>query len=332
LTYAIEVQDLVKTYPKPRNFFEIFSKKNGEEILALDEVNLKVKNGELFGVLGPNGAGKTTLTKILCTLIIPTKGEVRINGYDALNNGGEVRSLIGLVSSDERSFYWKLSGRQNLLFFALLHDFKKGQAKKRVEEVLDEVGLKNNADNRFETYSSGMKQQMSIARGLLHKPEILFMDEPTRSLDPNAARETRDFISNTVREGKTVFLATHNLHEAELLCDRVAILDKGKVRGVGSVKDFEKTFKQGEKITVEIKDFDNKKISSLRKLSSVKVYDEIKVSEKFYRLKILTHEDSVSEIIENIIKLGGKINSIKTENTRLEEIFKRLTIGGEKID
>lgn len=332
LADAVEAYNLRKIYPQPRNFFEMFTKKRNNEVLALDGVSLKVKKGECFGVLGPNGAGKTTLTKILCTLILPSEGTAMVNGYDVLKEGSKLRSSVGLVSSDERSFYWKLSGRQNLMFFALLHDFKRREARKRVEEVLEEVGLKEKADSRFETYSSGMKQTMSIARGLLNDPEILFMDEPTRSLDPNAAREIRNLILKEAGKGKTIFLTTHNLHEAELLCDRVMILHKGKVRGLGSVKDLEKMFKHGKRITLEVQGFNGIKISSLKKFKAIESLEEFRVSDKIYRLNIETSEDSTSEILETIINLGGKITAIKTKETNLEQIFEKLTKGGITVD
>ncbi len=218
-----------------------------EEFTSLDSVNLKVREGEVFGIIGPNGAGKTTLIKILCTLIFPTSGNAYVNGYDVVLESSKVRQSLGLVATDERSFYWRLTGRQNLEFFANLHNFYSKKSRDRVNEVLDIVRLKDKADELFMGYSAGMKQRMAIARGLLNDPSVLFMDEPTRSLDPGAAQNLRDFIKNYIakEQGKTIFLSTHNLEEAEQLCHRIAIFDEGKIKATGSSQDLKEGLGNG---------------------------------------------------------------------------------------
>lgn len=205
-------------------------------LTTLEGVNLRVKEGEVLGLLGPNGAGKSTLIKILCTLILPTEGKAYVNGYDVVKEGQKTRSSIGFITTDERSFYWRLSGRENLQFFATLHNLSPSQVRSKVEELLDVVHLKNRADEPFLNYSAGMKQRMAIARGLLNDPSVLFMDEPTRSLDPGAAKSLRDFIKEHIvaEKGKTVFISTHQLDEAEQLCDKIAILDDGRIKAQGS--------------------------------------------------------------------------------------------------
>jgi len=202
-------------------------------------INLQVREGEVFGLLGPNGAGKTTLIKILCTLIFPSAGTARVNGYDVLKESKKVRESIGYVTTDERSFYWRLTGRQNLEFFANLHNYYSSRARERVFELLEIVNLENRADDPFLSYSAGMKQRLAIARGLINDPRVLFMDEPTRSLDPKAAQSARDFISSYIirEQEKTIFLSTHNLSEAEQLCNRIAILDEGKIKIAGSPQE-----------------------------------------------------------------------------------------------
>lgn len=217
----------------------------------MDGVDLSIRKGEVFGILGPNGAGKTTLIKILCTLILPTEGEARVDGFDVVKESGKVRESIGLVTTDERSFYWRLTGRQNLEFFASLHNFYSDDARDMVDELLGVVDLKFAADERFLNYSAGMKQRMAIARGLLNDPSVLFMDEPTRSLDPGAAQGLRNFIKEEiVRErGKTIFISTHNLEEAEQLCDRVAIFDDGRIKVVGSPNDLKADLGDGSKLS-----------------------------------------------------------------------------------
>ncbi|MGV8175488.1 MAG: ABC transporter ATP-binding protein [Methanothrix sp.] len=216
-------------------------------ITTLDGISLKVKEGEVLGLLGPNGAGKSTLIKILCTLILPTKGNAFIKGYDVVKESKEARSRIGFITTDERSFYWRLSGRDNLRFFATLHNMPQSLAKTRVEELLDVVLLKSRADEPFLNYSAGMKQRMAIARGLLNDPDVLFMDEPTRSLDPTSARNLRAFIKEHIamQSGKTVLISTHQMDEAEQLCDRVAILDQGRIKAQGSPAELKCSLPQG---------------------------------------------------------------------------------------
>jgi ABC-2 type transport system ATP-binding protein len=236
----------------PRGIVDYFRRRPAAGgITPVDGVDLSVRKGEVFGILGPNGAGKTTLIKILCTLILPTGGEARVNGFDVEKESGRVRESIGLVTTDERSFYWRLTGRQNLEFFASLHNFYSDDAREMVDDLLGVVDLKYAADERFLNYSAGMKQRMAIARGLLNDPAVLFMDEPTRSLDPGAAQGLRDFIKEEiVRErGKTIFISTHNLEEAETLCDRVAIFDDGKIKVVGSPSDLKAALGDGSKLS-----------------------------------------------------------------------------------
>jgi ABC-2 type transport system ATP-binding protein len=234
MSHIIETFDLTKRYPQIKRYHEIvihpFQKR---EITALDGVNIRVKRGEVFGLLGPNGAGKTTLIKTLCTLLLPNEGRALVNGYDIVKEEREVKRCIGYVVNDERSFYWRLTGRQNLGFFAMLNNLTPDRANRRIDEVLQLVGLEANGDKRVKDYSTGMKQKLAIARGMLSDPEVLFLDEPTRSLDPMIAKSLREFIRRNIAEGqgKTVFLSTHNLGEAEELCDRLAIIDRGKTGG-----------------------------------------------------------------------------------------------------
>lgn len=246
--YSIETRDLTKRFVLYRGFLDAMRRSGNREILTtLDKVNIKVQEGEVFGLLGPNGAGKSTLIKILCTLILPSEGEAYINGYDVVKDGQMARESLGFVTTDERSFYWRLSGRQNLQFFATLYNLPQSAVRSRTEELLDVVRLKHRADEPFYSYSAGMKQQMAIARGLLNDPAVLFMDEPTRSLDPGAASNLRKFIKEKIvaEKGKTIFISTHQLDEAEELCDKVAILDEGKIKANGSPLELKASLSDG---------------------------------------------------------------------------------------
>ncbi len=240
MNFAIEAFQIEKTFVKKRSVNELIRHpfRRAERIQALRGVDLHVQKGEIFGLLGPNGAGKTTLLKILSCLILPDRGRAVVAGEDVVQEG-KVKPKIGLVHTDERSFYWRLSGRENLDFFSRLYDVPRRRTRSRIGELLERVDMVEAADRRFADYSSGMKQRLAIARALLHDPPILMMDEPTRSLDPASAMSLRAFVRDELkaRDGKTILLATHNLREAETLCDRVAILVKGKVREIGTVQE-----------------------------------------------------------------------------------------------
>ncbi|MCK4244212.1 MAG: ABC transporter ATP-binding protein [Candidatus Omnitrophica bacterium] len=208
---------------------------------ALDDVNFIVKEGEIFGILGPNGAGKTTLLKILATLILPTKGEAWLAGYHIIKEAEKVKLCLGFHSGEERSLYWRLSGRENLSFFATLYNLTSQRSRIRIKEILELLELKE-PDKKVYLYSTGMRQRLSLARALIPDPPILLLDEPTKSLDPKSAYELRKFLKEELvkKRGKSILWVTHNLREAEEVCDRLAIMEKGKIKTTGSVEELEK--------------------------------------------------------------------------------------------
>lgn len=235
---AIRAENLTKIYPIIKGYRELILhpfRKTG--VTALAGVNLEVDSGRCFCLMGPNGAGKTTLIKIFSTLVLPDSGRAFVNGFDVSKSPKEVKNSIGYALGEERSFYWRLTGRQNLEFFAALNGISWRERRDKIEEVLKLTGLKEAADLRFNTYSTGMRQMMSFARALLAEPKILFVDEPTRSLDPKSALKIRKFIREEMvdRQGRTVFWATHNLAEAQEFGHDLAIIDKGQVKTSGSV-------------------------------------------------------------------------------------------------
>lgn len=204
---------------------------------AVDNVSLAIHQGELFGLLGPNGAGKTTLVKMLCTLILPTSGQATVVGY-SLAQPEKIRQKVGLVVSDERSFYWRLTGWQNMAFFASMVGLSGREADQRIRRVLNHVDMVADAGKSFRTYSTGMKQRLAIARSLLHQPTILFMDEPSRSLDPKATSRLHQQIRElNYQQRTTIFLITHDLSEAEKLCGRVAVMHHGQIKVSGRPSD-----------------------------------------------------------------------------------------------
>jgi ABC-2 type transport system ATP-binding protein len=202
-----------------------------KRIEVLKAVSFTVPSGSITGLLGPNGAGKTTLLRILATSVLPDGGAARILGSDVTRHTAQVRARLGFVLSEERSFFWRLTARQNLKFFAVLANMDTGAVLERIRELSDLLRLEKELDKPFRDLSTGMRQRLGIARALLHDPEVLLIDEPTRGLDPGAAQRTRRFIKETLSKqmNKSVLLATHNMEEARQLCDRIAFLKDGKI-------------------------------------------------------------------------------------------------------
>jgi ABC-2 type transport system ATP-binding protein len=235
---AILVENLVKRYPVIGGFRDLVRHPLKRRTrTALDGVSLRVEPGRAFCLLGPNGAGKTTLIKVLTTLVLPDGGRAIVGGHDAERSPAAVRSAIGYAINDERSFYWRLTGRQNLEFFGALNGLRGRRLAAKIADVLGLTGLESAADLRFNAYSTGMRQMLAFARALLADAEILFVDEPTRSLDPQAAAKVRTFLRSELVDGrgKTVFWATHDLLEAADFGHEVAVIDQGRIRVRGAV-------------------------------------------------------------------------------------------------
>lgn len=226
----IETWNLGKTFRPLAWPFSLSARRLMRPVRALYGVSLHVERGEVFGLLGPNGAGKTTLLKVLATLLLPSEGHAQVNGADLVRDEAVVRRAVGLATGDERGFYWRLTGRENLEFFAGLQGLSPWTARRRAGAVLELVDLLPYAQEVVTRYSTGMRQRLSIARALLGNPRVLLLDEPTRSLDPGAAQRVQALIQRLAREeGMTVLLVTHHLGEARAICHRVAILVAGRV-------------------------------------------------------------------------------------------------------
>jgi ABC-2 type transport system ATP-binding protein len=237
---VIKVAGLKKHYPIIKGYRELlFHPLRKKRTTALDGIDLELEQGRCFCLLGPNGAGKTSLIKILATLVLPDEGSAFVNGFNVQTEPDKVKASIGYAIGEERSFYWRLTGRQNLEFFASLNNLSAGEFKSKIDWVLSLTNLREAADQRFNTYSTGMRQMMSFARALLNDSKVLFVDEPTRSLDPQAARKIRKFLREDLceREGRTVFWATHNLAEAEEYGHELAVIDRGRIKIKGTVRE-----------------------------------------------------------------------------------------------
>ncbi len=230
--YEIETRNISKSFIKEKSLIQFLKNPIKEtKIQALKDVNLKVKFGQLYGLLGPNGAGKTTLVKILSTLVLPDAGKAYVRENDVEKSSSKTKLLVGLSYGEERSFYWRLTGRQNLKFFSSLYDnVPKKNLESYIQFLIDIVDLKEKADFRVDSYSTGMKHRLAIARSLVGDPEILLMDEPTLGVDPIGRETIQDFVRELVdKGGKTVLLVTNDLKEAERICDTVAIMNKGQI-------------------------------------------------------------------------------------------------------
>jgi ABC-2 type transport system ATP-binding protein len=227
---VVEALDLHRTYRTSTGTI----RRKWKDVEAVRGVSFEIEKGELFGLLGPNGAGKTTTIKMLITLLIPTSGTARVLGHDVVKDAREVRKRIGYVFGGERGVYERLSGYDNLRYFAELYGVPPKEQKPRIESLLDLVGLTGREQERTEGYSRGMKQRLHVARGLLHDPPVVFLDEPTIGLDPVGARELRATISALADAGKTILLTTHYMFEADALCDRIAVINRGEIVAEGT--------------------------------------------------------------------------------------------------
>ena len=262
---VIEVEDLRRVYRSRTSTF----KRGMKEVEALRGVSFSVEAGELFGLLGPNGAGKTTTIKILTTLLLPTSGRARVLGLDPATQHRELRSRIGYVFGGDRGLYDRLSGLDNLKFFADVYKVPIREKHRRIDELLDLVGLRGRERERVETYSRGMRQRLHIARGLLHDPEVIFFDEPTIGLDPVGARELRVTVAGLREAGKTILLTTHYMFEADELCQRVAVIAGGQIVAHGRTSDLKAAVADRTVIEIETYGVDEQTLDRLRALDGV---------------------------------------------------------------
>jgi len=325
MCWIIEAQKVTKYYPSVAKWRDILRpSRNG--YLAVDDVDLRIAKGELFGLVGPNGAGKTTLIKLLSTLIIPSSGKINIAGYD-IQDDLQIKKSIGLATSDERSFYWRLTGRQNLQFFAKLNNLTSNFARKRIEEIMELVNLIEVGNNRFHTYSTGMRQRLAIARAILTNPKIVILDEPTKGLDPPSAANLHKLIrKHLIGEfGVTVLLTSHHLKEIEDVCDRIAVMNQGKIQGCGTIDELRYLLGPVEEYRLEAYNIDPPVIESIENYNGY--LSSQSKSEGHLRIDIKKDDDdeNLTQLIKLIIENNGKIRSISCNPISLRTIFDHLT-------
>lgn len=293
------------------------------KVVAVENLTLQVSEGEVFGLIGPNGAGKTTTVRMLCCLIGPTSGTAYIGNNeigrepDSLN----IRQMVGLLP-EAPGLYERLSPYKNLDFFAQLYDVPQIRRQEKIKELLEMLGMWKKRDERVNTFSKGMRQKIAIARALVHDPKILFLDEPTSGLDPRAAKTVRDFLSDLGREGRTIFLNTHNLDEAERLCDRIAVLNTQLV-ATGSPLELKRRF-WGRTVVFQLASVSEAIISAVETLPFAK---NVKAEDSSLLVDLRDPEEENSVIAETIAKNGGKIQFISEQERTLEDVYLRL-IGG----
>ena len=316
---AIEVKDLTKVYPAAARLFG----DGGKEKLAVDRVSFDVRRGEIFGLLGPNGAGKTTTIKMLTTLLIPTSGSATVLGLDAVKESAKLRPRINLVSGGERGLYFRLTGRQNLEFFSDMYRVPREVKKRKIEDLLELVGLTEAADIRVEEYSRGMKQRLHLARGLVNDPEVLFLDEPTLGLDPEISRETRALIRRLSEKGMTIMLTTHYMFEADELCDRLAIISEGRIKAMGSPYSMKESVRNDSIIEIEARELgeaQRKELADLPGVSAVSM--EFLEGRQLARIVV----DDAPTLIPTVAALleNRKVISIRVDQPTLEDAYIKM--------
>ncbi len=293
--------------------------RNFGDITAVDRLSLHIEEGEVFGLLGPNGAGKTTTVRMLCCLIAKTSGEGRIAEYE-IGNGSDclkIRKMIGLIPENV-GLYGSLSVYRNLDFYARLYERTESQRKESIERLLKLLGLWEKRDQPADTLSKGMKQKVAIARALVHDPEILFLDEPTANLDPEAAKTVRDFILELKKEEKTIFLNTHNLDEAQKLCDRIGIMKTHLLR-IGTPEELKESL-WGSKTVIQLKEVNDSIVEAVKQQTPNKVVAE----DHRLVIDVMDAEKENPALVQAIVAAGGRVQYVQELAPTLEDVYLQI--------
>jgi ABC-2 type transport system ATP-binding protein len=320
---TIKVRNLRRVY---RATLGVFRRKT-KEVVAVDDISFDVQQGELFGLLGPNGAGKTTTVKMLTTLLIPTSGTAHVLGYDVVKQAEAIRPRIGFIFGGERGLYWRLSGVDNLRYFASLYHVDPAVSQKRIPYLLELVGLADRGQEKVEGYSRGMKQRLHVARTLLHDPEVLFLDEPTLGLDPVGARELRLVIRNLQAENKTTLLTTHYMFEADALCQRIAVIDQGRIVALDTPEALKRHVSDLSVIELEVFGVS---AEVLERLKAQPFVDTVSVEEREQKQALIVHSPRGSEAVPELLALfnGLRVGKVMVREPTLEDAYVRL-VGGQ---
>jgi ABC-2 type transport system ATP-binding protein len=295
---------------------------------AVAGVSLQVPRGEVFGLLGPNGAGKSTTIRMLCTLLEPTSGTARVAGFDVQRQSSLVRQNLGTVLAGERSIYWKLTARENLAYFAALYHIPPQVARPRITDLLERMELSARADDLVETYSTGMKQRVVLARALLARPPILLFDEPTLGLDPQAARRVRELVAELKSEGHTILLTTHYMEEADQLSDRIGIIDQGRIIALGTPAELKQRIAQKDALHFEVAGYRPQLAEALQSLPGVdRLATRYMGTDSLWEINLQAENGRavLPSLIEALGRGGSRIVNLKVSEPSLEDVFIHLT-------
>jgi ABC-2 type transport system ATP-binding protein len=320
---VVEAVDLRRTYKTTTGTI----RRRSLEVEAVRGVSFEIAEGELFGLLGPNGAGKTTTIKMLITLLIPTSGVARVLGHDVVSDARWVRKHIGYVFGGDRGLYERLSALDNLRYFAELYAVDPDDQKRRIAELLDLVGLTGREKERVEGFSRGMRQRLHIARGLLHDPPVVFLDEPTIGVDPVGARELRATIAGLVETGKTVLLTTHYMFEADALCDRIAVIAKGEIVGEGTPRELKTQVADGSVVEIEVYGVPDETVTRIRDVAGVRT---VSVEDRDQAQLLVVQTDEGFELTHALLGQldGASVGRVSTREPTLEDAYVAL-VGSE---
>ncbi|GIF45622.1 ABC-2 type transport system ATP-binding protein [Asanoa ferruginea] len=316
---VIEVDGLARTFRSRKGLF----RRPGKEIEAVKGVSFTVERGELFGLLGPNGAGKTTTIKMLITLLLPTAGRAQVLGHDVVADARDLRRKVGYVFGGDRGLYERLSGLDNLRYFAELYGVPPRESKQRVAELLDLVGLTGREKERVEGYSRGMRQRLHIARGLLHRPEVLFLDEPSIGIDPVGARELRATVKNLVETGTTVLLTTHYMFEADELCDRIAVIAQGRIVALDTPHDLKQQVTTGTVLEIEVFGLPDGLVEKVRAEQDVQ---SVMVDVRGQAEVLAVHARPGTDVTQTVMRHldGSRFGRVITREPTLEDAYIEL--------
>ena len=320
---VIEVEDLARSYRAKTGI----RRRSTKEVQAVKGISFEVERGELFGLLGPNGAGKTTTIKMLITLLLPTAGHARVLGHDVVSDPRAVRRKVGYVFGGDRGLYERLSALDNLKYFAELYGVPAREQGPRIGELLELVKLDGRERERVEGYSRGMRQRLHIARGLLHKPEVLFLDEPSIGIDPVGARELRQTVATLVATGTTVLLTTHYMFEADELCDRIAVIAGGEIVASGTPAELKSRVAEGNVVEVEVFGSAEASIDAVRALPGVtSVLVEERGQAQMLVVRAVTGVEVTSAVLGCLA--GIPTGRISTREPTLEDAYVELVGSG----
>lgn len=321
MAHILEIENLRKEFPRKTK-----DKGSSPVFVAVDNITLKVKQGEIFGLLGPNGAGKTTTIKMISSLLRPTSGSIQVAGVDAVLQPTRALRHLGTVLTGERSVYWKLTGRENLEYFAALYGIPTKVAKARINELLVRFQLEKRADENVEKYSTGMRQRICLAKALLAEPDLLILDEPTAGLDPQSARNLRDIIREIKQEGRTVLLTTHYMEEADQLCDRIAVIDHGSIIALDDPLSLKRILVDQRMFNLELENWEEHWEHYLVERGVRNVLASFDPKTRSFTITLHLNGGITSgEILTYLVNQGAVVRNFTAREASLEDVFIHLT-------